>query len=167
MADEKVFTQEIVLDNPFPSEEGQVIIPSTTPGKGNYTQQVTKETRFPTRKVAYELLGSALNTRSRRVLQEFSLTQSGGFAIGNFEEGVSGDVRITPAGITARDIAGLVTFVLDALTGDAVFKGSIQSGSLITGLLALGDNNIVLDGEARRMVFYDENGLPTIVLGNA
>ena len=53
---------------------------------GVVTPTVTKEKRLPTPKVATELLSSALNTRSKNILQEFTLQDSGGFKIGNFKE---------------------------------------------------------------------------------
>jgi hypothetical protein len=167
MADEKVYTPEIIEDNPFPNEESQSVIVQESSSKGNYTPATTKPTSFPTRKIAVELIGQALNTRSKKILQEFELQQSGGFKIGDYQSGESGDIRITPNGLTARNKAGLNTFVIDGDTGDAVFAGSIQSGALVTGILDVGDNSIVIDGVAKRMVFYDDNGVPVIVIGNA
>jgi len=62
---------------------------------------------------------------------------------------VSGDLRITPNGLTARDIAGITTFAIDGTTGGAVFKGTVQSGSLLTGGVVVEDENgqTVIDGE--------------------
>ena len=110
---------------------------------------------MPTRRVAHEVIGSALNTKSRKILAVFEFTESGALQIGKYENGVSGDLRITPNGITARDLAGITTFSLDGTTGDAVFKGTIQSESLIAGLVAVGDNNVILDGENQRIVIND------------
>lgn len=166
--DEKVYTPEVTQDTPFPNDPTQLTgLPSGTPAAGTYNPTVSKDKPFLTRKVAYELLSSALNTRSKKVLQEFDLVQQGGFQVGKYEEGVSGDLRITPNGITARDMAGLITFVLDALTGDAIFRGEVQGGSFISGLVVVGDNSVIIDGESKRMVFYDDDGTPVIVIGNA
>lgn len=123
---DKVYKPEVIQDTPFPGQE----IQSATQSSG--TQQVstpttTKSGMFPVKKVATELLSTALNTRSKKILQEFELQQSGGLKIGDYKEGTSGDLRITPNGITARDNAGITTFAIDGTTGDATFRGIVQA----------------------------------------
>src|SRR3990167_4216235 len=139
MDEEKVFTHEVIQETPFPGEP-EVIAPMAQPNPiGTFTPSTVKEKSLPKKRTAVELLSTALNTRSRKILEEFELQQSGGLKIGDFKEGISGDLRITPNGLTARDIAGLTTFAIDGTTGDAVFKGTIKSGSVITGSLISGD----------------------------
>jgi hypothetical protein len=165
MAD-KVYENEVQPDNPFPN--GVVESLSETSGNSDIvTPTTTTEKKFPTRKIATELISSALNTKSKKILQEFELTQSGAIRIGNFKEGISGEVLITAEGIVTKDKAGLVTIALYGADGSGVFKGSIQAGSIITGIVDVGDNSIVIDGEAKRMVFYDDNGIPQIVIGES
>jgi hypothetical protein len=165
MADDKTFYQEVVEENPFPGEVAP-IVPTTQSPAGTFTPTVAKEKSFPTRKVAVELIGSALNTRSKKILQEFEFTKSGAIQVGEYENGVSGDIRISPVGIVARNKAGLNTIAVDGETGDATFAGTIQAGTVISGLVVVGDNSIVIDGEARRQVWYDEDGIPVILIGN-
>jgi len=57
---------------------------------------------------------------------------------------VSGDLRISPNGITARDSAGLTTFSIDGTTGNAVFKGTVQAGSFITDNVQVTDEGIYI-----------------------
>jgi hypothetical protein len=162
---DRVYEPEVQQDNPFPS--GVVESVSQTQGSGNtITPTTTKEKSFPTRRIATELISTALNTKSKKIMQEFELTQSGGFKIGNFKDGVSGEILITPSGIVTKDKTGLVTIAMYGEDGSGVFKGSIQAGSLITGIVDVGDNSIVIDGEAKRMIFYDDNGIPSILIGN-
>lgn len=156
--DDKVYGNQVIDEAPFPTQDTVVTAKSETNPTGTYTQSTSKEKVIPKKRSAVELLSSALNTRSKKVLQEFELTQSGGFQIGDFKEGLSGDVRITPNGLTARDIAGLTTFVLDALTGDAFFRGTIQSGSLITGEVIVGNNRLIIT--------VDSTGQPQIILND-
>ena len=167
MSEEKIFTPEIVEATPFPGQDVPVVTQTQSNPAGTYTPTTTPAKSFPTRKIATELIGQAINTRSRNILQEFDLVGSGGFQVGKYENGVSGDLRITPNGITARDTAGLSTFAIDGTTGGAVFRGEVQAGAFISGLVVVGDNSVVIDGETRRLVFYDENGIPVIVIGNA
>ena len=131
--DDKVYQPEVITENPFPG--GDVSVPANPATAPNtYTPTTTKvEAPFPKKKIAVELLSQAINTRNKKILQEFELQQSGGLQIGNFENGVTGDLRITPNGITARDSAGITTFAIDATTGDAIFRGTIRAGSIITG----------------------------------
>jgi len=164
---EKIYTPEVIQENPFPGDPLLPRVPQPKSPAGTYTPKADAEGRFPTRKIAVELLGQALNTKSKKILQEFQFTPSGAIQVGDYKKGVTGDLRISPNGITARDIAGLTTFAIDGTTGDAVFKGTIQTGALISGLVDVGDNSIVIDGESKRMVFYDDSGIPVIVIGEA
>ncbi len=166
MAEDKVYTPEIIEDTPFPGEVG-VSVPTPTPPVGTYIPSVVKEKGLPTRKIAAELMGSALNTKSRKILKEFDFAPSGAIRVGDYKSGVSGDVRISPDGIVARNSAGLETIAIDGDTGDAVFRGTLQTGAVVSGLIDVGDNSIIIDGESKRIIFYDDNGVPVIVIGNA
>jgi len=156
MAEEKVYTPEVIDENPFPIAEPVFETESESVVGGEYKPTTTKEKNFPRKRIAVELLSSVLNTRSRRILEEFQLQQSGGFKIGDFKEGISGDLRITPNGITARDLAGLITFALNGTTGDAVFKGEIRAGTLVGGEVSVIGGNFVV---------YDGNGNAVAILG--
>lgn len=164
--DEKVYTPAVIADSPFPDSE-PIDINVTQEGSGdNYSAEKINNTPLPLKRIAQETIGQALNTKSRKILAEFEFELHGAIQIGKYEDGVSGDVKISPNGIVARDSAGLTTFALDGTTGSAVFKGSVQAGSIITGLVQLGDGYLVLDGYGRRIVLYDEDGVtPRIVIG--
>jgi hypothetical protein len=167
MAEDKVFHAEVIEENPFPEEGVVEFQTSQKSSKGEYSAETIKPQPLPTRRVAHEVISSSLNTKSRKILGEFEFTQTGAIQIGKYENGVSGDVRLTPAGIVARNKSGTTTFALDGDAGSATFMGEIQAGAIITGLVSVGSNNIVIDGENRRMVFYDENDIPVILIGNA
>ena len=158
---DKNYEPEVVSENPFPNEVLQTQSAPTQGNSGNYTPTTTKEKTFPKKRSAVELLSTALNTKSRKILQEFELQQSGGLQIGNFEDGVSGDVRLTPNGITGRDNAGITRFGIDT-DGNAIFAGEIRAGSTIV------NDNIITEGASSgngRTVYYN-NGLPAIVIGD-
>lgn len=156
--DNKVYEPEVIVENPFPSQPDLGFVPGQSNPTGVYTPTSTREKVFPRKRTAVELLSSALNTRSRKILQQFALQQSGGFQIGNFEEGISGDLRITPNGLTARDIAGLTTISIDGTSGDVAIKGELRSGSVITGEVIVGNNRMVLT--------VDDDGQPQILLND-
>ncbi len=171
MTDE-ILRPRVIESAPFPNElESSGIGSVTQTSGGNSIPNTTQSVRMPTRIIAHEVISSTLNTKSKKILGELEFEQKGAFQIGKYVPGVSGDIRMTSTGIVMRDKDGTITVAQYAEDGSAVFKGSIQAGSIITGLLALGNNSIVLDGEAVRMVFYDNaNGkdrLPVIVIGNA
>lgn len=152
---DQVFTPKVVEENPFPQEGVSDATSTQSTGGQVFRPETTKEQTFPTKRVAVELLSVALNTKSKKVLQEFELVQSGGFQIGKYENGVSGDVRITPNGITGRDQSGNTTFGVDATTGDAVFSGELRSRSLITGDVVVGDNGVIIDGANKNIIVND------------
>lgn len=155
---EKIYEPEISPETPFPGEPEPVVFPSQANPVGTYSPTTTKEKSFPTRKIATELIGQALNTRSKKILQEFELTQSGGFKIGNFKEGVSGEIAITPNGIITKDKAGLVTIAFYGEDGSGVFKGTVQAGTLISGEVQVGNNRLILT--------VLDNGQPQILLND-
>lgn len=157
MSEEKILHPEEITENPFPGE-AEVALPATSSsGTGVVSPTTTKPKSMPTKRTAVELLSSALNTRSKKVLGNFELAGSGGFQIGKYENGVSGDVRLTPNGMTARDSAGNTTFSLDGTDGSAVFKGEVQAGSLISGIVRVGNNNVIIDGANQRIIINDGN----------
>lgn len=167
MSDEKVYTPDTISDNPLPGQvEGAEYGSSQSTSGDELSQNKITENRFPSKKIAVELIGSALNTKSKKILAEFEFTDMGAISIGKYVPGVSGDIRQTPNGIVARDSAGVTTFALDGTTGSAVFSGTIQAGSIISGRVVVGNNSWVIDGDSGQpsMSLYFEN-VPTIFIG--
>jgi len=128
-----LYTPEVIQETPFPGEPIIIDTQRQASAGGNYSPNTTKARPFRRKILANELLSTALNTRSRKILGQFQFTPSGALQIGDFKNGVSGDLRISPNGITGRDIAGLTTFALDGTTGDAAFKGTVYAGSFVSG----------------------------------
>lgn len=161
--DEKVYSQEVIPSNPFPGQPLLTTPPTQSNPSGVFTQTEAQNKVFPVKRTAVELLSTALNTRSRKILQEFKLEQSGGIQVGNFQEGLSGDIRLTPNGITGRNIAGITTFAVDGDTGDAVFLGN-----LIAGTVMAGDSNVIIENGSSggRIVLYND-GIPSILIGDS
>lgn len=156
--DEKIYYNDVSEDTPFPVDPSEaLVISNQSESGGTYSNTTTKGGTFPVKRQAVELISEVLNTRSRKVLQSFDLQQSGGFQIGNFEDGTSGDIRITPNGIVGRDTDGIVAFSLDT-DGNVVVKGEIRSGSFITGQVIVGNNRVIID--------VDSNGQPTIIVND-
>ena len=167
MADEKIYTQEVIEENALPTQETVITSDEKSSGSANtsYGQETIENQLVPTKRIATELISEKINTKTRKILAEFSFTPSGAIRIGNYQEGETGDISISPNGIVARNINGDTTFALDGDTGDAVFAGTIQAGSLITGAVSVGDGNIQIDGATKRMLWYAEDGLPSIIIG--
>ena len=151
------YSPEVIDENPFPGQDAQNINVVTSKSGGTYNPAKSDERTFPIKRTAVELLSTTLNTRSRKILQSFDLEQSGGLQIGTFKDGETGDIRLTPNGITGRDTDGIVSFTLDT-DGNLVVKGEIKSGSFITGQVIVGNNNVIID--------VDDGGHPTIVVND-
>ena len=166
MTKDKIFHQQVIDDNPFPNEEGEVPfgVTQSTSGERVSAEKIPDQ-GFPKKKIATEVISTALNTKSRKILAEFEFTESGALQIGKYANGVSGDLRVSPNGITARNDAGTTTFAIDGTTGDAVFKGTLQAGTLVGGEVIVGNNRVIIDGENARIMVYDENDVPRILIG--
>jgi len=153
--EEKVYYPATIADTPLPGEVEEVSGVVEKKSAGIYQADRIPDRGFPTKKIAYEVMSSSLNTKSKKILAEFEFTEYGALQIGKYLNGVSGDLRISPNGITARDSAGNTTFALDGSTGSAVFAGTIQSGTLIAGMVVVGDNRVRIDGENGRILIDD------------
>lgn len=153
----KVYEPEIITTYAFPDTEEPEETGSTNyEGKKTIAPSKEVDKIFPPKNIARETIGQALNTRTKKILGDFSFGQVGALSIGNYENGVSGDIRLTPNGITARDLNGNTTFSLDGSTGDAVFKGTIYAGSLVTG-------SVVIQGQGAFIV--NDGTYDVILLG--
>lgn len=166
---DRIYQQETIEENPFPLS-GPVDLSLSQDASGRqgekvYGAEVIEDIPYPTKKIATEVLSTALNTRSKKILQEFQFTPSGAIQIGDYTEGEYGDIRISPSGIVGRNVQGDITFALDGETGDAFFTGTLRAQSTISGSVIVGDSDIIIDGENKRMVFYDDTGRAVIVLG--
>ncbi len=166
MAEDKVYTPEVIEETPYPQDTSELIgSTSTAPTGDTYSPVQTKESTVRIKRQAVELLSTAINTRSKKILQEFELIQSGGIKIGNYQEGLTGEVSITPNGLLGKNIAGVVTFALDT-DGNLILVGELRSGSVIAGQVVVGNGTWVIDGDpdTPRIVLYN-NDIPEIVIG--
>lgn len=169
---EKIYTAETIGDTAFPGNPADMPItdPSLQVTSSTNTAPSTipkvPDQNFPTLLISEEVLSTAFNTRTKKIIQEFQFTPGGAIAIGDFEIGVSGDVRISPEGIVGRNNLGDTTFLLDSETGDAIFAGEIRSGSVVTGIVRVGSTgNVVIDGENERIVIFDASGVARVLIG--
>lgn len=129
---QKIYYQEIIEENPLPVEDEMVTFgESQSTSGGEFSPTTIKAQPFPSRRIAHEVIGVALNTKSRKIQQGFEFTQSGSLQIGKYTNGISGDIKISPTGIVARNQSGTTTFAIDGDTGDATFLGTIQAGTVI------------------------------------
>lgn len=132
---DKVYYPEVIETYALP----ETIAPTDNASGGtpntqtNLSPSTQVDKAFPEKDVARETIGSALNTKTKKILGDFSFGQVGAISIGVYENGVSGDIRITPNGITARNVNGTTTFSIDGSDGSAVFLGTVTAGSLVTG----------------------------------
>jgi len=89
---------------------------------------------------------------------------STGFTINTDTTATVGPSRLVmnSAGITARDGSGNNTFTINALTGDAEFKGSVKSGSTISG----SEVTTLNDGSTYGYLKLNSQGSVLQLLGN-
>jgi len=130
MADEKqkVLTPDEIPDTPFPQSGEEANLGESQGGKEEiYTPATVPDTPFPKKVIAQETVGASLNTKSKKILAEYSFTPSGSIKVGELVPGESGDLKISPDGIVARNKDGDTTFAIDGDTGDATFRGNVQA----------------------------------------
>lgn len=134
-----VFRPETIVEEAFPGI-GQVNgMGQSSGGFLNVSQpQTYQDTGIATPNIANDVIATSFNTQNRHILGAFTFGKVGAIQIGQYESGVSGDVRISPNGITARNSTGATTFALDGVTGNATFLGTVVAGSIITGYLQVG-----------------------------
>lgn len=152
--DDKVYKPTEIADQPLPQETNAPFGESSGT-KDIVTPNETQDQPLPRKVIAQETISSRLNTLSGKILGAFEFVQHGAIQIGKFVTGVSGDIRITPNGITARDLSGNTTFALNGEDGSAVFSGEIRSGSLVSGQVAVGNNRIIIDGDNQTIIIND------------
>lgn len=68
---------------------------------------------------------AAISTATQSILGSFTFGASGALQIGTYSAGVSGDLKLSPNGILARDSTGATTFSINGTTGVAVLNGLI------------------------------------------
>jgi len=78
------------------------------------------------------------DTDSKTILSDFTFGTSGALQIGTYENGVSGDIRISPNGILGRNKNGDTTFSINGTTGDATFGGTLVAASGTFGTVTAG-----------------------------
>ena len=74
-----------------------------------------------------DIINARFDTANTDILAEFSFGASGALQIGSYVNGTSGDIRISPSGITARNSSGNTTFTLSGTTGAATFGGQLSA----------------------------------------
>jgi len=121
------------------------------------------------RNIIRDIINSNLNTQAATILGSFEFGASGAIQIGEYSAGVSGDLRLSPSGLVARNASNVTTFSIDGETGSATFLGTVAAGAVIAadvsvarltaGTIAvaanLGNANVILDGANKRIVIND------------
>lgn len=167
MSDQKVYTPETISDTPFPNDTGEVSFATSQSTSNNtYSNETIKSQPIPDKRIAHEVISSALNTKSKKIQQGFEFTKSGAIQIGEYEDGLTGDIKISPSGIIGRNSSGITTFAIDGETGDATFAGTLQTGALIAGDVIVGDNDIVISGGDNPGFILYNDGIPEIFIGS-
>lgn len=159
-----VYYPDTIPDSGLPLQEGEmsVVSEATTSASGATSTTKITDNTLPKPRIAHETISSTLNTQTKKILGEYEFGQQGAIQIGNYENGVSGDMRLSPSGITARNNAGTTTFAIDGTTGDATFKGNLQAGAFFVGTTVKVEEST--DGNGRIVLYND--GVAQVVIGD-
>jgi hypothetical protein len=160
--DIKVYTPTEIIDTPFPQSETMPFHTSQATGNQTYSPKTVQDQAVPRKIVARETISASLNTKSRKINQEYQFTEQGAIQIGKYVPGVSGDVKLSPSGLVARNTSGETTVGIDTETGDADFAGTIRAGAVIVNSDIV--TEISSDGNGRTVYYL--NSIPSIVIGD-
>ena len=79
---------------------------------------------------------SAISTATSTIITPFTFGISGALQIGSYVNGTSGDLRISPSGILARNSSGSTTFSINGTTGVATITGLVVGTNVAIGTAA-------------------------------
>lgn len=169
--DNVILTPQEISQTPLPSVTGMTTFSDSsgvTNDKNTSADVMTPPTqdvtdRFPPQFIAPHVISDSLNTLSKQILGIFTFGQVGALKIGTYEFGISGEIDISPNGITAKNVNGDTTFAIDGATGNATFLGTLQAGTVIAG-----DNTVIIgtgSGGGGRILLTN-SGVPQIVIGD-
>lgn len=116
---------------------------------------------YPSKVIAHETISTTLDTRIKKIKGEYTFNKEGAIIVGGYVAGVSGEIAISPDGITGKNVNGETTFAIDGTSGDAVFKGEIKSGSVVSeGDVTISGQGafIVNDGTYDRIIIGYQSG---------
>ena len=138
---DRIFYPEVINSYALPETMVEESPASKSSVEGVVVQENLASSPFPISELARKLVSQSLNTQSKKILGTYTFGVMGAMAIGTYESGVSGDIKISPDGIVGRNAAGVTTFAIDGTTGDATFKGTLQAGVVVaSGALVVGTN---------------------------
>lgn len=151
----------VIEEVSFPEIQQTTTVPTGSGGtKEVLTPNAEEGKSFPPASIARTVIADSFDTQSRRILSDYTFGEYGSISIGKFEPGVSGDIKISPAGIVTRNKNGETTITLDATTGDGTFRGTLAAGSLIAG-----NYFAVLEIGSRRGIFINDGTYDVIFMG--
>jgi hypothetical protein len=126
---------QTIVDQPIPLINGTTLAASgvasnpVTVDSGAEEPKRTPDAKWPIGIVSADVVAESLDTQTRKIKGAYSFEQMGSISIGQYINGVSGEIDISPNGIIAKNVNGETTFILDATTGDATFKGTVIAGA--------------------------------------
>ena len=118
---------------------------SSTTSSGTTSAETFKVKNLPPPQYAHEVISRRLNTVSGQITSGFTFTEFGAIRIGTAD---SGKIEITGNGISAVNVSGDNTFVIDGRTGNAYFSGELAAGSIMTGQIDMGVDGFIIGGDA-------------------
>lgn len=160
-----------IVDQPVPLISGGTTEASgSNSGEDGITTKVIQDKVIPKTIIAVDVTSDSLDTQTRAIKGSYSFEQMGALQIGSFASGLTGQILISPDGIVALDKTGASTITVDGITGDVTIKGTLRSGSVITGAIISGDITVggtgngdgqihVLDDSNVEKVTIDKDGI--------
>ena len=147
MAKLKIINPPVIEVTPLNEQVNQFNTSSSTSSSSTDSTESTetfKVKTLPPPQYANEVISRRLNTVSGQITSEFKFTEFGAIRIGTED---TGKIEITGNGISATNISGENTFVIDGRDGSAYFSGELAAGSIMTGQIDMGVDGFIIGGD--------------------
>jgi hypothetical protein len=129
-SDTKVINPTVIPDQPLPGSEVINNTVSQTSSESVISGEKIPDNSLPKTVIARETISQSINTLTQKILGVYQFIEQGAIQIGKYIHGISGEVKISPDGITAKNKDGNTTVSISGDTGDATFSGEVKAGEL-------------------------------------
>ena len=128
-----------LLDGSILNSFGQTSNPST--GNDEDLQKIYADRGLQDLSIAQDVQSQSFDSETKRIKGAYEFESLGSLKIGQFQQGVSGEINISSDGIIATNSDGDETINLDGTDGDATFFGTVNAQGFdiadTTGLISL------------------------------
>lgn len=138
----KTKTPVEIVDRALPDAQTPASIGNVKHTKKLYSPAEIREESLPERVVAEELINKHINSNTRQFLGQWKFGAKGSFKLGNYVNGIHGQMLLSPDGLVMKNQAGVESLKLDPVTGTIAFTDYTPVWSSTGTAPAIGNGSI-------------------------